>query len=227
MHLRNLLDRRRAINYVLLAPDRFQVSNWLTAVTVNRPLHDELTSKLQQFRGSQYVREGAIAPSDLDETGRHVHYSDNSGWHVLMLDAVSDVQGCAKFKIHETNGISFDKLGLRHSSLAHNEHWGARLRSAVAEIEKARLSDQAYGEIGGWAVAEQLRFTKASVYLALTIFGLGRLLGGCRGISTATVRNNSAGILRRLGGQSLVTENIEIPRYYDSRFGCEMEVLSI
>jgi hypothetical protein len=54
---------------------------------------------------------------------------------------------------------------------------------------------------------------------------MARLLGGCIGVTTATERHCSASILRRIGGQPLMTQGIEIPRYFDSRFDCEMEIL--
>jgi hypothetical protein len=44
-------------------------------------------------------------------------------------------------------------------------------------------------------------------------------------VATATVRNRSSSILRRIGGQRLETDGTELPRYYDDRYGCEMEIL--
>jgi hypothetical protein len=45
------------------------------------------------------------------------------------------------------------------------------------------------------------------------------------GVSTATERNGSASILKRLGGRSLEWSGNAIPPYYDPRYGCQMQML--
>ncbi len=70
--------------------------------------------------------------------------------------------------------------------------------------------------IGGWAVAPKFRGTRASIRMALETVRLAEQFGDTHGIATATVRHNSAGILRRLGGRV-------IARYYDANYRCEME----
>jgi hypothetical protein len=44
-------------------------------------------------------------------------------------------------------------------------------------------------------------------------------------LSTATHRNGSAAILRRIGGRPLECDGTELPPYYDPHYKCEMEVL--
>ena len=61
--------------------------------------------------------------------------------------------------------------------------------------------------------------------MALASYSLVRLLGGGVAISTATRRNGSASILKRLGGRSLKHAQSEVPAYYDHRYDCEMELL--
>jgi hypothetical protein len=61
--------------------------------------------------------------------------------------------------------------------------------------------------------------------LALAGYSLGRIRGGCLGITTATVRHCSSSILRRLGGATLEADGVTVPRYYDPRYRCDMEVL--
>lgn len=41
----------------------------------------------------------------------------------------------------------------------------------------------------------------------------------------ATHRNGSAAILRRIGGRPLEWGGEELPAYFDTQYGCEMEVL--
>jgi hypothetical protein len=70
-----------------------------------------------------------------------------------------------------------------------------------------------------------MRHSADALRIALGTYGLANLLGGCLGIATATMRHSSASILRRLGGQSLQGLGEELPRYFDARYGCEMEIL--
>jgi hypothetical protein len=94
-----------------------------------------------------------------------------------------------------------------------------------SEIALARRLRVAYVEVGGWALAPEFRGTSEALRIALGSFSLARLLGGCIGVTTATERHCSASILRRIGGQPLKVQGIEIPRYFDPRFDCEMEIL--
>ncbi len=69
------------------------------------------------------------------------------------------------------------------------------------------------------------RYSREARRTALTTYALTQLLGGSLCISTVTVRHNSAAMLRRIGGTGLEVDGVEIPRYYDPRYGCEMEIL--
>ncbi len=77
-------------------------------------------------------------------------------------------------------------------------------------------------EIGGWALAKQIRCTRAALHTALSAYALAQILGGGVGLALATVRNQSASILKRIGGQSLGGA----PPYFDPRYGCHMEALT-
>jgi hypothetical protein len=82
-----------------------------------------------------------------------------------------------------------------------------------------------FGEVGGWAVAEEQRRTFEPLRIIPAAFGLLRLLGGALGVATATLRHESAPILRRIGLTSLVEDGQELPAYFDPHYGCQMEVL--
>jgi hypothetical protein len=99
--------------------------------------------------------------------------------------------------------------------------WGA----VESEIARARRDYLHYAEVGGWAVAKESRCTSEGLVLALAGFSLGRLCGGCLGITTATVRHYSSSILRRLGGSRLEIDGATVPPYYDSKYDCHMELL--
>src|ERR1022692_3165592 len=116
--------------------------------------------------------------------------------------------------------------GVRHSALATSKTWGGAFRRAVeAELHQARSRNVSYVEVGGWAISSERRCTTEAARTALATYSLARVLGGCIGITTATVRHSSSSLLRRLGGSSLRTEAGELPPYYDPQYTCEMEVL--
>ena len=72
--------------------------------------------------------------------------------------------------------------------------------------------------IGGWAVAAELRGTRAAVRIALEAVRLAERLGDQSGVAKATVRHGSADILRKMGGRLIF-------RYWDADYGCEMDFL--
>jgi hypothetical protein len=72
---------------------------------------------------------------------------------------------------------------------------------------------------------EQFRGTTDALRIALAAYALAESLGGCIGITTATCRNRSSSILRRIGGRSLEAGGVEIPPYYDPFYRCDMEIL--
>jgi hypothetical protein len=93
------------------------------------------------------------------------------------------------------------------------------------DVALARRLHRDYVEVGGWAVAEASRFTMEAFDIALSTYALAGLIGGCIGITTATSRNASARILRKLGGSPLGHDGREVPAYFDPEYRCEMEVL--
>jgi hypothetical protein len=82
-----------------------------------------------------------------------------------------------------------------------------------------------FGEVGGWAVGQDHRWTLESLRIVFAIVALLELLGGRAGVATATSRHSSATILRRIGLPSLQADGVDLPPYYDSQYSCEMEVL--
>jgi hypothetical protein len=62
--------------------------------------------------------------------------------------------------------------------------------------------------------------------IALGAFAWSGLTGGAIGITTATFRNHSADILRKLGGQPMRDNDVELPRYFDPQYDCDMQILN-
>jgi hypothetical protein len=180
---------------------------------------------MQIVRGRTYLRDGAIAPWQLSPEGRHRLAVDHASWHLLALNEDGRVCGCARYLEHR-NTTSFDALTLRTAALALSDKWGSRVRAAVeSELEVARRREVPYVEVGGWAIPEERRCTPDAARLALAMFGLAQLLGGCVGITTATMRHHSSSILRKIGGRPLEWDGAELPSYYDPQYGCQMEIL--
>lgn len=210
---------------VLLAPQEFVGIPDFGRHTVDHNRHADLLSAMQRFRGAVYLSEGAIQSSDLTADGRHSQATDEESWHVLSVDHNDAVKGCSRYReYHES--VRFDYLGVSRSELAHSEAWSGRLMKAVQqEISVARERGISLVEVGGWAVAEEARLGADALRLALSTFALARMLGGCIGLTTATVRHCSSTILRKLGGRTLNVDGQEIPRYFDTAYDCDMEIL--
>jgi hypothetical protein len=187
--------------------------------------HELLLSSVQRLRGDIYLEDGAITPWQLSPEGRHVQAVDESSWHLLVMNANNRVLACVRYTSHSNNIHPF-QVGVSNAALSSSEVWSERLELALeSELAEARRRGVSYVEVGGWAIDPELRCTTEALRMALTIYGLGALLGGCLGITTATTRHNSSSILRRIGGQSLAVDGVELPTYFDPKYQCDMEIL--
>jgi len=179
---------------------------------------------MQRFRGRIYANDGAVRPDQLTRDGRHKVPIDAQSWHVLSLDESGRVCACLRY-LDESWAVDFDNLWVRHAAQGHPV-MGFDLRRAVEkQMSEARSMDLCFGEVGGWAVAEERRGSLEALRIILTTYGLLELLGGCTGVATATFRHGSATILRRIGLQSILSDGAELQPYYDPRYACQMEVL--
>lgn len=132
---------------------------------------------------------------------------------------------CFRF-IEEGATAAFDSLWISHCGLAKDAKWGRKLRMAVlTEMENAARQGLTFGEVGGWAVAPERRWTCEAVRTVMAAYALLQLLGGSICVATATFRHNSAGVLQRMGLEPLDCRGDELPPYYDPAYGCEMQAL--
>jgi hypothetical protein len=215
--------RRRS--FALLAPANETLTRFPAAITFSRNLHSHLLSEMQRLRGRIYLADGALSVGDLDPWQRHVHPADSKSWHLLTLGSTGRVIGCTRLRRHSTPA-SWGQLGIREAPLAQSNEWGLKFRASIdAELAAARWAGFSYVEVGGWALAEEIRGTSMALNTVLATYAWSQLLGGALGITTATERNQSATILRRLGGRPLAWGGAELPPYYDDRYRCRMEVL--
>jgi hypothetical protein len=187
--------------------------------------HDRLLASMQRLRGEAYIKDGAIRQDDLTADGRHALRVDEHSWHVLSLDHEGQVTSCLRY-VDESHAAGFESLWIRQAPLARCPEQGHTFRSAVErEMVRARQMRIGFGEVGGWAVAENRRRTMEPVGILLATYGLLGLLGGCLGVATATFRHASSTILRKIGLASLVAGGVELTPYFDPKYGCHMEVL--
>jgi hypothetical protein len=217
------LNIKNRSQIVLLAPqfDDLPFQNVIT----DRTRHHRLLSNAQQLRGKTYVRDSAINPWDLSPQGRHVQPADNASWHVLMVDHNEQVTGCLRYRKHRRD-VAFSELSLAKAAVSNSCNYGGLVRDAVqAQIWTAVQRQLAYVELGGWAISEALRFSGDAVRMVLMVYALAELTGGALAVTTATRRHNSASILKRMGGRPLSADGLELPPYFDPRYGCEMELL--
>jgi hypothetical protein len=209
---------------VLLAPSSRPIPNCFQNVRSDFGLFHDLMGKVQSLRASVYLRDGAIHQEDL-VNGRHRQALDYGSWHVLLMDGQDQVCGCARYRQY-SNNTQFSQLNVTRSALASCSQWGAALESSVnTELAFSRMLGLPFVELGGWALLDHVRGTTEAIRMALSTYGLAQLTGGGVGISTATYRNGSASILRRLGGQPLEHESHTLPAYHDPQYGCQMEIL--
>jgi hypothetical protein len=184
-----------------------------------------MLARLQRLRGSVYLEDGAITEADLTPDGRHLSPVDERAWHVLAVEAGGHVRGCARYLAHDPD-VSFTDLVIRNSALAQNLDWRGKLRRAVeADVALARARGLAYVEVGGWAIHGSVRRGTEALRIALGTYALSRRLGGCIGLTTATMRHHSATMLQKIGGSVLSLAGAPIPTYFDPQYQCEMAIL--
>jgi hypothetical protein len=209
---------------IVLAPKATVVPGTFRYVNRNEALHRSLLAELQRFRGSVYLNDGAITARELTQDRRHAPVVDEKSWHVLSLDRQGKVCGCLRFL--EETGAEFDELCVRQSAVAHCPTWGQKFRRAIEfQMSRAQADRLRFGEVGGWAISVTRRWTVEALRVILATYGLLQLLGGCIGVATATLRHESARILRRIGLWPMAVEGVALPPYYDDRYRCQMEVL--
>jgi hypothetical protein len=224
----NLTPRSAHYNrfLVLLAPMGEHPPSFVD-VTGNRNIYDRELAAMQKFRGQVYLSEGNLTPSDLSADGRHVQAIDLKSWHLLTLDEHGSVAACGRLVLPRPDA-SFDELVVSHSSLAHSQEWGYLLRRAVEEqMQATRQRGMRFVELGGWAVARELRCSSEAVRLVVAGYALAQILGAVVGITTADAENQSSSILSRFGGVPLAAGNTPFPTFYEEQYHRKLKILCL
>ncbi len=211
--------------HVLLSPGTM-VGNGICKTEIADPSrYRRLLAELQRLRGEVYLEDGAISRADLTADGRHTSPLDEHSFHLLTLDGGGHVVGCVRLLPHSETS-RFEQLFASHSALARSREWGNKLRECIRrERMIAASAGMTFLEAGGWALSKHLRHTTEAMNQSLGLFAVGQLLNGAVAITTATMRNHSATMLRRIGGQFLNHNGTEFPVYFDPQYGCEMAIL--
>lgn len=191
---------------------------------VNACRHRMLLAAVQRFRAQTYLADGAITPDQLTSDQRHDMAVDHKSWHLITLTSNDRVLACMRLTQH-TGSVSYDNLQLSCEA-AQDSSFTSNLRAAVdQDLSNIHIRRRSVVELGGWAVAEEVRRSMEAMRMLIASFAWSRLMGGCIGFGVATVRNGSAAILRRIGGESLYLNGEAIPPYFDHKYGCEMHPL--
>jgi hypothetical protein len=215
----------RTRQMVLIAPIRAELPSALTTPCVVPAVRESLLAEVQRLRGRVYLDDGALLSRQLTPDGRHVQAIDDHSWHLVVLNGRGQVSGCVRYW-QPAPRTSFSELGVARCALVGDSTWGRLFQCAVqAQREEAERRGIGYAELGGWALSEELRHSAYAVRMAISLYGLARILGGTLAISTATTRHHSSDILKRIGGRPLSVNGVELPPYYDPQYGCDMEVL--
>jgi len=211
--------------FALLAPNAPDVLGFRD-IAVNPTRHRRLLAAAQRLRGRTYLDLGALDPSQLSRDGRHVHSDDDRSWHLVTVDETGQVAACLRYLAHPGD-VPFSKLTISHSSLAKSDQWGHKLRSAVEqELIEARRRGASYVEMGGWAIAQELRCTTEALRMIVTAYAFAELSGGALGITNANLESCSASILQRIGGRRLAANGEDLPFYLEDEYqSVKVEIL--
>jgi hypothetical protein len=209
---------------VLLSPARLESQLPFGRQRCDASRYWHVLAEMQRLRGKVYLEDGAIEASQLTSDGRHWQPMDPDSWHVLSVDHRGKVFGCARYRSYDRP--LFRKLGVASAAAYQSCEWRAHLERAVnLELTEAARRDLKIVEVGGWALSEEIRGGPEALRIALAMYALAQLLGNGIGLTTATVRHCSSTILRKIGGTSLSAEGKPLPKYFDPRYQCEMEIL--
>ena len=181
----------RKTHFVILSPSPYPAKGIFRNLCNDDGLRHGFMAAMQRFRGRIYAEDGAIRPADLTSDGRHITPVDEKSWHVLSVDDSGEVCACLRY-LEESKATRFDDLWVRHAAAVQSTK-GSSFRKAVEqEMLRARELGLGFGEVGGWAVAKDHRWTIEPLRIILATYGLLELLGGCAGVATATFRHSSA-----------------------------------
>jgi hypothetical protein len=190
-----------------------------------RCTHAESIRDIQRFRGAIYLADGAIPASALDEEARHRTDGDQEAFHFLLIDSGKTISGAIRLQFNEpSKGMEDSRIHevIKRIPNDFRPSYDGALRQFISQVQG---SDLKLGEVGGWAVKQELRRSIGAIILPLAAWAYCQLAGDAFILATATCRHLSARILTRMGGFALSHGGQELPPFYDPYYGCEMQLL--
>ncbi len=211
--------------FALLSPSGSAVSNHRFLNLSTDPCeYRRLLLEGQKLRGSSYLADGAIRSTGLVSDRTFRMGGDESAWHLLLIGTDEAVVGCVRYIVHD-RAPRFEDLRVRNCPVIKGM-LGRSVRAAIErDLQLAKSQHLSYVEIGGWAIDERWRMTRAALDMVAASYALGDLWGGSLGICTATLRHGSSGILRKFGAMPFTINGQPMKPYEDSAYKCEMELL--
>ncbi len=210
-------------SFVLLAPSDVDRTRFAD-VEGDAARHRRLLESAQRLRANVYLEINALNRSQLTPDGLHCHPVDERAFHLLTLNEDDEVAACARYILYP-NTVKYSDLTVSQTPLARTSDFGPILQSAVEdELASARSRNLNYAEVGGWAIAPDLRCTTEAVRIILSLYALSDRFGGALGIAAAN-RSRSAPILRRAGGEPVSQSGSRLPVYVDPHFHNETELI--
>jgi len=211
-------------NYVILAPAGAVRHSRFDHIWKCDQTYSRLLAEMQRLRGRTYLSDGALAPEALTQDGRHQSQFDERSWHLLTLDSNRRVLGCLRMFMPTLSRIH--RRNVKRANISKLKIPGLQLQKSVGSIlSEAKCAGLSYVEIGGWALATELRNTTEGLRGILATYAWSQHTGGALGVSTATERNSSRLILQRLGGEALDWKGEPFAPYFDTQYQCKMELL--
>lgn len=188
------------------------------------PDYERVLSGVQRLRGSRYLADGAISAQALDDRGQHVTAEDEKSYHIVLCNG--DVEGCLRVQLHPRPGLHVEEYRVYDLVRRMSGDLRGKYHAAMEEfIQTWRLNDYEVGECGGWAASNRYKANLATLALPLAGWSLSRILTRQIWIASATERNGSAEMLKRIGGWRLKLGGEELPHFYDAAYNCHMELL--
>jgi hypothetical protein len=187
---------------------------------------ETILDEIQCLRGRVYLEDGAIAARCLDAQGRFRSELDERSWHLALLNEHMQVAGCIRLTQYQRLRSCRDLKVHELIERMPGPDAAAYRHALQSYVDQTVQEGQAFYEIGGWAVAAQHRNSTKGIILACACWSLAQLLAPGRGVASATLRNQSAPLLRRLGAFSLHHRLKKLTKFFDPVYDCDMELLA-
>lgn len=188
--------------------------------------HKAAVEEVQRFRGRVYLADGAIPAGAVDEDGRHYQEFDFENYHLCLRDPEWRIRASLRLRLHHPAAGIRD---LKVKDLIERMPPGTAAlcyRALASLFELSQTQRLRIGEVGGWAVDEELRNHRVSTLLPFAAWSLYQLIGDSIVFASATTRHHSSAILKRVGGFELTHGGEQLPPFMDHFHGCEMELLT-